>query len=74
MNESNKIERDKFEYKLLFWDPSDAGAEISKNLNVFGAQGWELVSFAPRGAQIPMSGMGAATIPEMVFAFKRRKK
>lgn len=40
--------------------------------NVLGASGWEAVGLAPRSVAVPMAGMGAHAVPEMVVLLKRR--
>jgi hypothetical protein len=64
---------DVFEYLIVPWPPSDDGHATLAQLNLLGADGWEAVGFAPRAASVPMPGMGADSVPEMIVLLKRRK-
>jgi hypothetical protein len=63
---------DGFEYQILPWRRNDDGTAALAQLNALGAEGWEAVGLAPRGVDVPMSGMGAEAVPEMVVLLKRR--
>lgn len=60
-----------FEYTLLTWGERDDAATFVARLNAAGADGWEAVGLAPRGVAVPMPGMGADAVPEMVVLMKR---
>ena len=61
-----------FEYLVVAWPSSDDGTGTTNQLNVLGASGWEAVGLAPRAVSVPMAGMGAHAVPEMVVLLKRR--
>lgn len=60
-----------FEYTSVVWSPSDDGTELLTLLNQLGGDGWEALGLAPRAATVPMPGMGASTVPEVVVLLKR---
>lgn len=60
-----------FEYTTVVWSPADDGTGAIALLNQLGAEGWEAVGLAPRAAAVPMAGMGAQTVPEVVVLLKR---
>jgi hypothetical protein len=64
----------RFEYRTVTWDPKSDGDLLADALNVLGEEEWEAVGFAPRGAAVPMAGMGAKAVPEMVVLLKRAKR
>lgn len=61
-----------FEYLVLAWPSSDEGTGTTEQLNVLGADGWEAVGLAARGVSVPIAGMGARAVPEVVVLLKRR--
>ena len=63
---------DRFEYTIVSWAADAAGADAVGFLNELGAEGWEAVGVAPRSTPVPMAGMGASVVPEMVIILKRR--
>lgn len=63
---------ERFEYRLLAWPTNQSGPETEAQLNANGALGWEVVGVAPRSITVPMAGMGAQAVPEMVLVLKRR--
>ena len=63
---------DRFEYRLLAWPSNQTGDDTVAQLNAHGVEGWEAVGVAPRTAPVPMAGMGAQAVPEMVLVLKRR--
>lgn len=63
---------DRFEYLVVSWAPSADGSQAGHELNLLGSKGWEAVGLAPRAAPVPMAGMGAHVVPEMVIVMKRR--
>ncbi len=63
---------ERFEYQMVVWEPSRTGDEVLATLNILGGDGWEVVGLAPRASDVPMAGMGAKVIPEVVVLLKRR--
>lgn len=63
---------ERFEYELLVWGTDRSGEHVRDTLNRLGADGWEVVSMAPRASEVPMPGMGATAISELVIVLKRR--
>ena len=64
---------ERFEYTMVPWPPSDNGSGVLDLLNELGAEGWEAFGVAPRATpSLPMPGMGADLVPEMVVLMKRR--
>jgi hypothetical protein len=61
-----------FEYLILPWPSSDDGTSTTQQLNVLGTDGWEAVGLATRAVSVPMAGMGAVAVPEVVVLLKRR--
>jgi hypothetical protein len=64
---------DRFEYQMLPWLPQDDGTGTVAVLNALGAEGWDAVGLAPRAVSVPMPGMGADAVPEMIVLLKRRR-
>ena len=65
---------DRFEYLIVPWPPSDDGTGTLQQLDGLGADGWEAVGLAPRAVSVPMAGMGASAVPEIVVLLKRRRR
>jgi hypothetical protein len=62
-----------FEYTTVTWEPKHDAAALTDVLNALGAEGWEAVGMVPRGADVPMAGMGAKAVPQIVVLLKRSK-
>ncbi len=60
-----------FEYTTVTWPRGSAASAVVDTLNTLGADGWEAVGMVPRGASVPMPGMGANAVPEIVVLLKR---
>lgn len=60
-----------FEYTTVTWPPGTADTALVDTLNTLGADGWEAVGMVPRGESVPMPGMGANVVPEIVVLLKR---
>lgn len=60
-----------FEYTLLTWGKRDDATTFVERLNDAGTNGWEAVGLAPRAVAVPMPGMGADAVPEMIVLMKR---
>ena len=69
MSETSRRER--FEYQIVAWRANDDGTGTLALLNRLGADGWEAVGLTPRAAPVPMPGMGASVVPEVVVLLKR---
>ena len=59
------------EFTMVVWAPGDDGADTLEILNELGAEGWSAVGLAPRAAAVPMAGMGASMVPEVVVLLQR---
>ena len=59
------------EFTMVVWAPGDDGAGTLQMLNQLGADGWSAVGLAPRAAAVPMAGMGASMVPEVVVLLQR---
>ncbi|MEY2467345.1 MAG: hypothetical protein QOF21_43 [Actinomycetota bacterium] len=64
---------DRFEYKIAAWRREDDGTATLQQLNALGADGWEAVGMTTRAVPVPMAGMGAVSVPEIVVLLKRRR-
>lgn len=62
---------DRFEFSMVVWAPSSAGPDVLDHLNEMGAHGWSVVGMAPRAAVVPVPGMGAQAVPEIVIVLQR---
>lgn len=59
------------EYLMLTWGEREGLDEFLARLNVAGSEGWDAVGIAPRAVSVPMPGMGADAVPEIVIILKR---
>jgi len=63
---------DRFEYRAVVWAIDDDGGQMLVRLNQVGAEGWEAVGVTARAMSVPMAGMGAKAVPEVIVLLKRR--
>jgi hypothetical protein len=63
---------DRFEYRSITWEPGGSLDALLSMLNQMGAEGWEVLGLAPRAVSVPMPGMGARAVPDMILLLKRR--
>lgn len=63
---------DVYEYSIVAWPPSDDGTSTLHDLNALGAEGWEAIGLTTRAGSVPMPGMGAKSVPEVIVLLKRR--
>ena len=61
----------RFVYTTVTWPPGADENALVTTLNQFGADGWEAIGLAPRGASVPMPGMGAKAVPDVIVILKR---
>lgn len=63
---------DLFEYRTVAWSKRDDGSALTTALNQLGRDGWEAVGMVSRSVTVPMPGMGAEAVPEIIVLLKRR--